>query len=92
MIRSFKSKALKRFAATGDGSKLSVQNHERVRQIVRALDAATTAEAMNDPALKFHALKGRDLGRFAVWVSGNYRITFAFDGKDAVDVDLEDYH
>jgi len=25
-------------------------------------------------------------------VSGNWRITFAFDGEDAIDVDLEDYH
>jgi plasmid maintenance system killer protein len=25
-------------------------------------------------------------------VSGNLRFTFAFDGEDAVDVDLEDYH
>lgn len=30
--------------------------------------------------------------RYAVSVSGNWRITFAFDGEDAVDVDLEDYH
>jgi plasmid maintenance system killer protein len=25
-------------------------------------------------------------------VSGNLRLTFAFDGEDAVGVDLEDYH
>jgi len=25
-------------------------------------------------------------------VTGNWRITFRFDGDDAVDVDLEDYH
>jgi proteic killer suppression protein len=37
-------------------------------------------------------LKGRGKGRFSVWASGSYRITFAFDGEDAVDVDLEDYH
>lgn len=47
---------------------------------------------MNLPGFKFHTLKGRDRGRFSVWVTGNYRITFAFDGEDAVDVDLEDYH
>jgi plasmid maintenance system killer protein len=31
-------------------------------------------------------------GRYACSVSGNDRMTFAFDVKDAVDVDLEDYH
>ncbi len=92
MIRSFRSKALKRFGATGDGSKLAVPNHARVRQILMALDAATSPQAMNLPGYRFHGLKGRDKGRYAVWASGNYRITFAFDGEDAIEVDLEDYH
>jgi proteic killer suppression protein len=30
--------------------------------------------------------------RYSVWVSGEWRITFGWDGDDAVDVDLEDYH
>ena len=47
---------------------------------------------MNLPGFKFHALKGKERGRFSVWVTGNYRITFAFDGEDALDVNLEDYH
>jgi proteic killer suppression protein len=92
MLRSFKSKGLKRFAETGDGSKLPVPNHERVRQILLALNAATRPEAMNIPGLRFHPLKGDRKGRYAVTASGNYRITFAFEGEDAVQVDLEDYH
>jgi plasmid maintenance system killer protein len=31
-------------------------------------------------------------GRFAVTVSANWRVTFGWLDKDAVDVDLEDYH
>ena len=92
MIRSFKCKALRHFAATGDGSKLSVQNPARVRRILIALDAATGPAMMSLPGLRFHALKGRSKGRYAVDASGNYRITFAFEGEDATDVDLEDYH
>jgi proteic killer suppression protein len=84
MIRSFRSKALQRFAASGDASRLSVRHHDRVRQILLVLDAAAAPEAMNMPGLRFHPLKGRDRGRVAVWVSGNWRITFAFDGEDAV--------
>jgi toxin HigB-1 len=42
--------------------------------------------------LRFHGLKGRGKGRFAVDASGHWRITFAWDGEDAIDVDLEDYH
>jgi proteic killer suppression protein len=92
MIRSFRSKALRRFAETGDGSKLSVQNPVRLRLILDNLDRATRPEQMNIPGLRFHPLKGRDKRRYAVWASGNFRITFGWTGEDAADVDLEDYH
>jgi proteic killer suppression protein len=40
-----------------------------------------------------YPLKGRELkGHFSVWVSGNWRMTFKFDGTDAVLVDYQDYH
>ena len=92
MIRSFRSKALQRFAATGDRSKLSVPNVERVRIILKALDGARNPAAMNIPGLRFHSLKGQERGRYALWASGNWRITFGWDGENAIDVDLEDYH
>jgi proteic killer suppression protein len=92
MIRSFRSKALRRFAETGDGSKLSVQNPVRLRLILDNLDRATRPEQMNIPGLRFHPLKGRDKRRYAVWASGNWRLTFGWTGEDATDVDLEDYH
>jgi proteic killer suppression protein len=92
VIRSFRSKALRRFAESGDASKLSVQNAERVRRILVRLDQAKVPEQMNASGLRFHRLKGRDKDRWAVWATGNYRITFAWSGEDAIDVDLEDYH
>ncbi len=92
MIRSFRSKALRRFAESGDGSKLSVQNPGRIRRILLALDASKLADQMNVPGFRFHALKGKFKGRYAVDASGNWRITFAWNGEDAVEVDLEDYH
>jgi addiction module HigA family antidote len=59
-----------------------------LRRILLALDAATAPQMMDLPGFRFHPLKGRDKGRYAVTASGNYRITFAFDGEDAVEVDL----
>jgi proteic killer suppression protein len=47
---------------------------------------------MNAPGLGFHALTGDQKGRYAVTVSRNWRLTFAWDGDGAVDLDLEDYH
>jgi proteic killer suppression protein len=92
MIRSFRSKALKRYAQSGDRSKLSVANLRRLDAILERMDGAVVAEDMNIPGWRFHALKGRLAGRYAVDASGNWRVTFGWDGTDVVDVDLEDYH
>jgi len=92
MIRSFRSKALRRLAEQGDASKLNVPNVRRVQRILEQMDEATTPEEMNTPGWRFHGLKGQEKGRFAVDASGNWRITFGWDGGHAVDVDLEDYH
>ena len=92
MIRSFRSKALRRFAERGDASKLSFQNPDRIRRILARLDAAMKPDDMDLPGFRFHGLKGKDRGRYAVDASGNWRVTFGWLDGDAVDVDLEDYH
>src|ERR1700683_4432875 len=86
MIRSFRNKGLERFFATGDGRRL------RCKIRLRALDDTSRPEDMNLPGFRFHALVGRDKGRYAVNASGNWRITFGWMESDAIDVDLEDYH
>lgn len=92
MIRSFRSKPLKRFVENGDRSKLSVKSIERLITVLRQLDAAKSPEQMNVPGFYFHALKGQEKGRCSVRVTANYRLTFGWDGEDAIEVDLEDYH
>jgi toxin HigB-1 len=47
---------------------------------------------MDLPGLELHQLKGKRKGTWSVSVSGNWRITFVFDGMDVVDVNYEDYH
>lgn len=47
---------------------------------------------MNVPGWKLHPLSGDLTGHHSVWVNGNWRLTFAFDGADAVLVDYQDYH
>lgn len=92
MIRSFRSKPLRRYAETGDRSKLSIQNLRRLDAILEALNSSKRAEDMNVSGWRFHGLKGEMNGRFAIDASGNWRVTFGWEGNDAVDVDLEDYH
>ena len=47
---------------------------------------------MDISGLRLHPLKGDLGGHWAVDVSGNLRMTFRFEGEDARDVDLLDYH
>ena len=44
------------------------------------------------PPWRLHPLKGANTGHWAIWVDENWRLTFAFEGKDAVLVDYRDYH
>jgi len=44
------------------------------------------------PGLVLHELRGTRKGTWAVRVSGNWRLTFSMSGKDAEQVDYEDYH
>ena len=92
MIRSFKHKGLERFFLTAAKSGIRPEQAERLRLILAQLQAAVTPKDMALPGLKLHQLKGNRKGSWSVTVSGNGRVTFSFAGKDADDVDYEDYH
>lgn len=92
MIRSFKNKKLARFYETGSKAGIQAQHADRLRLILGRLSAASVPEDMGLPGLRLHQLKGPRKGTWAVWVSGNWRITFRFVAGDADVVDYEDYH
>ena len=92
MIRTFKHKGLERFFSKSDHRGIPAQSAARIERILDRLDACLLASDMELPGYRFHPLKGARAGEYAVSVSGNWRLTFRFDGEDAVDVNLEDYH
>ena len=92
MIRDFRHKGLERFFRKSDHRGIPGRSQARIERILDRLDAALRPDDMRLPGYKFHALSGDRAGDYAVTLSGNWRITFAFDGEDATGVDLEDYH
>lgn len=92
MIRGFRHKGLERFFTKSDHRGIDAKHTARIRRILDRLEAAAKPGDMNLPGYKFHGLKGARKSAYAVWVSGNWRITFRFQDGDAFDVDLEDYH
>lgn len=92
MIQSFRHTGLRRLYEKADRKGLSAEMVPKIERIVARLDVATGPEMMNLPGLKLHPLKGKRKGFWSVWVTGNWRILFRFDGSHACDVDLVDYH
>lgn len=93
MIRSFRHKGVQRFFETGSTAGIQAKHAARLRLQLTALDNATEPADMSAPGWKLHPLKGAGLkGHWSIWVNGNWRLTFAFDGKDVILVDYQDYH
>ena len=59
---------------------------------LNALENARTPEDMKFPGWDLHPLKGDLDGHWSVNVNGNWRITFTFNGSDAILVNYQDYH
>jgi proteic killer suppression protein len=92
MIISFRNRALKRFWEKGDARGLNPQHIVKITLILDMLEDAAMPDHMNLARLDFHKLTGENPPRWSVHVNGNWCITFAFDGENAVAVDYEDYH
>jgi proteic killer suppression protein len=91
VIRSFRSKALTRLWNENDPRGIRPDQLDRVRRVLRKLDAATMPADLNLPGYRFHPLQRRTR-RYSVTITRTWRITFEWDGEDAVRVDYEDYH
>jgi proteic killer suppression protein len=92
VIKTFRHDGLERFFRKGSKAGIQPKHADRLRLQLGRLDASTSAADMNLPGWKWHALKADLAGHWAVAVSGNWRLTFTFEGTDAVLVDYRDYH
>jgi proteic killer suppression protein len=92
LIRSFRHKGLDRLYRHKNAKGVQPAVADKVSRILARLDVATVPQQMDLPGWRLHPLKGELKGFWSVWVNANWRIVFRFDGKDAVDVDLVDYH
>jgi toxin HigB-1 len=92
MIRSFKHRGLKRLYEEDDRRGISPDLVHDIQEILTVLDDATAALDLALPGYRLHKLKGDLAGFWSVTVRANWRIIFRFEGTDAFDVELIDYH
>jgi toxin HigB-1 len=92
MIKSFKHKGIEKFFATGSKAGIQPKHANKLTDQLTRLNVSVGPEDMNLPGWDRHPLKSDLAGHWAVSVNGNWRLTFSFEGKDAVLVDYRDYH
>jgi proteic killer suppression protein len=92
VIKSFRHRGLKKYFLTGSKAEIQPKHASKLRLQLFALDNARRPSDMNAPGWKLHPLAGALNDHWAVSVSGNWRLTFKFEGEDATLVDYQDYH
>ena len=81
VITSFKHKWLQAFFERGSKAGIPAAHAPKLARQLARLNESTCPEDMNLPGWRLHPLVGRDLGgHFSVWVNGNWRLTFTFEG------------
>ena len=85
-------KGLESFFKNGSKSGIQAKHSMRLQLILGRLNASTSASDMDLPGLYLHSLSGNRENIWSVRVSGNWRVTFRFNGEHAEIVNYEDYH
>ena len=92
MIKSFRHAGIERFFKTGSKAGIQPAHAAKLSLQLYLLETATAPSDMNSPGWNLHPLTGDLEHHWSVKVNGNWRLTFRFEGKDAILVDYQDYH
>jgi proteic killer suppression protein len=92
MIKRFRHKGIEAFFKTGSRAGINPTHASKLRRQLGQLNESSVAEHMRVHGWSLHPLTGDLAGHYSVWVNGNWRMTFTFEGEDAVLVDYQDYH
>lgn len=94
-IRNVRHKGLKRLILKGDVSGIPAALTGKIVNMIAFLqDMESADELVSIRTWKAHQLTGKRKGIWSLFVSRNWRLTFAIDGNEIeiIDLDFEDYH
>ena len=93
MIASFAGKETERIWNGRVSRKLPADIQDRALRKLRQLDASRTLDDLaNPPGNRLEVLKGDRSGQSSIRINDQWRICFRWDGRDAHDVEIVDYH
>ena len=92
MIKSFSDKETASLYNTGHSKKYSSIERIALRKL-DMINATIHAETLKiPPGNRLEALKGDRLGQYSIRINDQWRICFRWEGQDAYDVEIVDYH
>ena len=92
MILSFRCTDTQALFETGRSRHFAAVASVAMRKLV-ALNAAVTLEFLRSPpGNRLEALKGNRAGQYSIRIKDQYRICFVWNGNDAEQVEIVDYH
>ena len=92
MIRSFRHAGLEKLFLAGSKAGIQPAYARKLAIQLGTLHVARSAAAMDVSGWDLHPLKGELANHWSVKVNANWRMTFRFEGEDAILVDYRDYH
>jgi proteic killer suppression protein len=92
MIKSFRHAGIERFFLTGSKAGIQPAHADKLSLQLYALDGAKSPADLQTPGWRLHPLKGNLEGHWSMRVNGNWRLTFCFEGEDAILINYQDYH
>lgn len=93
MIKTFTDKRSRELYAKGKAKTFPPDVASRAARKLEYVDLATCLDDLKvPPGNKLHALSGNRQGQHAISINAQWRICFRFEGGDAYDVEVCDYH
>ncbi|MBM4274810.1 MAG: type II toxin-antitoxin system RelE/ParE family toxin [Deltaproteobacteria bacterium] len=93
MIRSFRCKDTERLYNREPAPKIPPDTQKAALRKLWVLDAATSlADLRSPPGNRLEALKGDRESQYSICINDRFRICFVWQGKDAFEVEIVDYH
>ena len=73
--------------------KVPVELHDKARRLLDQMNAAPTLDFLRiPPSNRLEKLRGNLAGYWSIRINSQWRIIFRWEGNDALDVAIIDYH
>jgi len=93
MIKSFADGETEKLFWGRHSRAVPTQVRERALSKLLVLNAATGVEVLRSPpGNRLEKLRGEREGQWSIRINQQYRVCFSFEGGDALEVEIVDYH